>query len=411
MISTSRQSARGAAMPSIRKGLRHSLPAQARLTRSAWVHLHQHSPSAFCLVREKIDELGPPCITNGLRQHPASEALHVQIFDRDQSVLIDEISGQLVLEIRPLVADVNVRPLQLKNSLAPTVAALLPPRDFALYPPQFCLSVPIMPGIVDFAPVRERSKTLQANVNSDRPIRRWQGRRPSIYTKANKPSASLPFDGKRLDYPFYWSMDFQLEMSQTLQAQDSDFKQSVSVSRFRKCQTIVAAEGAVSRKSRLVPIFRTSKEVPKSSINSPQNISRTRKTYDSNQAFGPHRLQLLILIIETDGLPADFPSPNAFLESTVVKITRFPKLVFENGYLILSGVQPVFVRQAHVKQRRSYVQPSRGWQAQGWRSGSSRVWMLASRAGALPVGSCGCWFESLPYPNSTTTRVTCQVGG
>src|SRR5438477_2493761 len=108
MIATSRQAASWAIMPTIRECLGHVLPTHARLRRSVWVYLHQHSPGAFSLVREHLREGVPSRIVNGLRQHSTGEALYVQILDGDCAVLIYQLARQFVLEVGALVPHVDV---------------------------------------------------------------------------------------------------------------------------------------------------------------------------------------------------------------------------------------------------------------------------------------------------------------
>ena len=56
MIAISRQSAGGADVPTVFQTLGHTLPTDARLTRSYWVNPNKLATSPFCLVREKVQE-------------------------------------------------------------------------------------------------------------------------------------------------------------------------------------------------------------------------------------------------------------------------------------------------------------------------------------------------------------------
>ena len=59
--------------------------------------------------------------------------------------------------------------------------------------------------------------------------------------------------------------------------------------------------------------------------------------------------------------------------------------------------------------KHSSVRPFLGLRVRGWRSGSTRAWRLVPRSSASLPGSCGYLFESLPYRNSTSIRVSCQA--
>ena len=166
-IATGRQSASRAVVPTIRKGLRHTLSAHARLAGAARVNLLQHSPGAFCLLREHLDKGPPSGVVNGLRQHSAASSLHVQIFDGNQSVPVDQLARQLVLEVAPLVDHVSVGALQQHHGLTATVAPLvLSPRHLPLSAAKPRLRRPVVPGVGDLRPIGQRGETVQANIDS-----------------------------------------------------------------------------------------------------------------------------------------------------------------------------------------------------------------------------------------------------
>src|SRR5690349_21602742 len=103
MIATSRQSATRAIMPAIGQSFAHSLPAQARLACPARVDLDYFAPGAFSLVRDHPKEHRPARIVDRLRQHSACEPLDVQILDGDHAVLVDQLAGELVVEVGSLI--------------------------------------------------------------------------------------------------------------------------------------------------------------------------------------------------------------------------------------------------------------------------------------------------------------------
>lgn len=145
MIATGRQSADGAIVPTIREGFGHVRSAHARLRGSARVCLRIEPASVFCFVGDKSEELRPSCVVNGLRQHSASESLHVQILDGDEAGLVDQLARFLVVEVAPLVSDMNVRALQQQHRFAAPVSALLAPGDLSLAAPQPGFGIPVMP--------------------------------------------------------------------------------------------------------------------------------------------------------------------------------------------------------------------------------------------------------------------------
>src|ERR1035438_9271585 len=144
MISTSRQSAGGAIVPTICESLGYSVPAHARLRRSARVNLNQSSTGACSLVDEHCNEHRPSSIVDGLRQHSTGETLHVQILNGNHAVRVNQFARQFVLKVGPLVAHVDVGALEQPHSLASSVATLLPSSHLPLATAQARLRIPIV---------------------------------------------------------------------------------------------------------------------------------------------------------------------------------------------------------------------------------------------------------------------------
>ena len=82
-------------MPAIRKGLRHVRAAHACLACAPRIYFHHSSASILRFVDEHRDEHRPSGIVNGLRQHSTGEPLHIQIFNRDHTVLVDQLRETL----------------------------------------------------------------------------------------------------------------------------------------------------------------------------------------------------------------------------------------------------------------------------------------------------------------------------
>ena len=147
-------------MPAIRKLFRDPRPTGARLRRTSRINLDNLSRGAFCLRDKHLNKLRPSCIVNGLRQHSASESFHVQILDGDHAVSVDQPARFLVLEIRPLITDVDVRAqLEQPHCFTPAVTALPAPRHFALTAPQTGFSIPVVSGILNLSPVGKHRQT------------------------------------------------------------------------------------------------------------------------------------------------------------------------------------------------------------------------------------------------------------
>jgi hypothetical protein len=124
MISGYGQPARFAVMPAIPERFRHGSAARAAL-RGAWcLDLHP-KPGSLCRFPEQDeDECAPGRIQDRLGEHAPRQALDVQVFDRNQSVAVDQTAGDFVMKISPLVPHMDMRPLQRLHRLGPKLAKL-----------------------------------------------------------------------------------------------------------------------------------------------------------------------------------------------------------------------------------------------------------------------------------------------
>jgi hypothetical protein len=119
------QAAGSAAMPTITECLRNMCAAARAIPRCAgWIHLDDCPTGALCLFAQDRDELTPTRVVNGLCQHRAGEPSEVQVFDRDQSVFLYYCVRRLVVEVPPLVGDVQMHSRDFLTRLQPTMAAL-----------------------------------------------------------------------------------------------------------------------------------------------------------------------------------------------------------------------------------------------------------------------------------------------
>ena len=212
MIATSRQSASRAIVPAIRKTLWHARTTQASLRSSARVYFHQPPASVFCFVGEHIDEFRPSCVLDGLRQHSAGKPLHIQIFDGDETVLVDQLARCLVLEVAPLVFHMHMRALKQSNRLAAPGAPFLPPGDLPLSAPQPGLRPAVMPRIRNLGAIGQHRKAVQANVDTGCAVAGREHRSLPFDAEDREPAAGLALDRDRLDFAInYYDQANQLK--------------------------------------------------------------------------------------------------------------------------------------------------------------------------------------------------------
>lgn len=158
MIATSRQSASRTIVPTIRQRLGHGGSAYACLAGSPGIDVNESPTGACSLVSDHRQEHRPSRVVNGLRQHPGGKSLCVQILDGNQPVFVNQFPRELVLEIRPLIAHMNVGTLEQPHGLASPVAALLPSRHLTLTAAQTGLGIPVVPGILNLRAITQYAK-------------------------------------------------------------------------------------------------------------------------------------------------------------------------------------------------------------------------------------------------------------
>ena len=246
MISTGRQSAGGAIVPTIRKDLRHPLPAQACLTRTSGVNLDNLPTGARCLVEKKHQELRPSCIVNGLRQHSGGKPFYVQILDCDQPILVDQLARFLVLEVPALVPDMNVRALEQPHCRAAPAAALLPPRNLPLAAPQSRFGAPVVPGILDLRAIGQHREAVQPDIDSGSAVTRRQRRGITLDAEAHEPAARFALDRNRLNLAFDGPVKFNLDVARALDAQFAVVEQPAAVAVRRECNTVITPRRTVA---------------------------------------------------------------------------------------------------------------------------------------------------------------------
>jgi hypothetical protein len=342
MISTRRQTASEASVPTILKGLGHARSAETRLTGSARVNLDELATGACSLVRDESQKLRPPCIVDRLGQHPAGQPLDVQIFHRNQAETVDDLARFLVNKIRSLIANLNIRPLKKSHCFASAVATLFAPCHFALAASQPGFGIPVVAGVLNLGAIRQNSETIQADVNPDLLRGCWQWLRIALDAEAGEPAAGFPLDGDCLDLSFERPVQFHIDMPRALYAQLSAGKQPATVAVGRKGNAVVPARRPKPGKTWLVSAFHSGKESLEGSIHPAQHILAAREVCQRQTAVGAHGFELISLVVIVNRLAANLPGLNALLERGVVKRAGFLQFAGEECGLCRRRIQPVF---------------------------------------------------------------------
>lgn len=339
MITRSRQTTRQTQMPAIRERLTNGCPTGACLTRATRVNFYQQSPGAFSLVRKHKDKVRPPSIVNTLSEHSARQSFDVQILDRDQSILVDQRTTKLVVEVAPLVACYNVRPLQQENGLAPAIRPFLATADAALGDSQRGLSVPIPSRVLNGRTVAQGSEVRQADIHSDCARAEWQRSRLDFASEQRIPTSGLTLDGQSLNVSLKWTVNLNANLADFRDAQFISLK---DIADQPQRETVIAPRRTEARVARLLPCFHTSKKRLKRKIDALQSRLQ-RPGVDRGHVLTdrPDRRELKILIEPRNRLPFQLPSITSLLKRCVVKLAANRQLSVERFRLSFRWIDSI----------------------------------------------------------------------
>jgi hypothetical protein len=339
MITIRNQTARQAQVLALFKRFANTRSASASLTSSTRVNLHQYTSGALSLVREIENARGPRSIVNTLSEHPACQALKVQILDRNQTVGVNQPPRHVVQKVASLIANVVMPPLKQQRGLTPTVRSFLTPGNAPLQSPQFSLRSLKIVRIRNAATVAKSGETAQSDINTYGVRVKRQRSRQVLHGKDRKPTPGLTFDCQcfylTLKRPVYLDPDV------------SDLRQSQSaiaegVSDLSEGQAVVTTHRAKSGITRRQSLPCSLKERVKRQIHPLQYVFQSVATNDRQvipNFFNFFKLTRLIEIV--DGLSLKSPRIAAFLKCGIVKLAAESQLGVQGTRLVNARIESV----------------------------------------------------------------------
>lgn len=194
------------------KSLRNISSTVTTYLRSAiWIHTDDFATSAFCLVAKHLDELIPTGIRYRFSEmmimdHP----IDIQLFDSDETILVNETSTKFMEEIHPLVSDLFMA----SGNFDPCFTSVIASFDFTTKPSlqsfESSFRLDKASRVFDLCSIGEAGEPFQSNINTRLFI---SIRMPDslsciiLNRKTGIPFARLhPFDSQRLDVTFDRSM-------------------------------------------------------------------------------------------------------------------------------------------------------------------------------------------------------------
>ena len=342
MVTTLRQTTLRTLMPASAQRLWCACSAGACLTRAGWINPYQRTTSIFRFVREHIEKGTPSNIINTLGKHSACESFDVQIFNGDQTVVIDKPTTNFVLKVPALIHNVQVRACQKAHSLTSAIATLPASCNLALCAAQLRLRLFVVARVVYFRSIRECGERKQANVNANlfRAFRQWLCL--CFSREDNEPAVSLSLDGTRLNLPFDGTREPQAHRANLSKMQLVAFQTKAAL---WICERIISRLGAKARIARRLLCFDATKESEKSFVESAQRILRYLRVDARNIRVSlAHIRQFNTLFRVGNRLTFKFVSVPALVQSGVVQVAAYRQRAVERNLYFLRDSQLVFIR-------------------------------------------------------------------
>lgn len=283
-------------MPTIIQRLANLCAAETRLTRTGRIDRNKFSTSVFSFVANEVEELRPSGIRNAFGETTVSHhPFDIQILDRDKAVIINKPSAQIVVKVRPLIPDVNGRPSQKLNRLAPAIRAFLASCNSSRRNAELSLRLAEVTGVMNLGTVRERGEVGQANIDANHLRIERERLRQDFTDKQSEPPSSFPLDGESLNSAFNRTVQFDANVTDFREAQFVAVENSFEAR--SKRDGVVAAEGTEPGIASFLSAFDSAEEVFKCVLHSFKNIEKGLRVYVSQirpQNFNGGHLVLLV---------------------------------------------------------------------------------------------------------------------
>ena len=196
-------------MLTIRKPFGIGFSTRATLACSTRIDGQEPSPGTFGLVREFSKECRPSCIVYRFSQQATEQTFYVQVFHKNYSVAVDDLSRQLVLKIVALVENFAVNPGYQANRFLPALRELL-----STCYPTLCSTKALLrffepTRIINSPSVAPRHERQQPDIKTNGLIVRWQWFRLYHATETGIPHAVLTFEIES----FYLALDRTVQLN------------------------------------------------------------------------------------------------------------------------------------------------------------------------------------------------------
>lgn len=335
-----------AVMNAHRERLTDFCPTDTCLTCATRIDFHHQPTSILRFAGQYIYESRYRDIEHRFAQPATGKPFDVQIFDRNQAVSVNKFATFFVMKVATLVADVIVKSLEQQRSLSSSIGALCSARNTPLQAAEFglCGSEPFW--IFDLSSIAQRGEVVNAGVNADHI--RIEGQRLdfAVNTEYGEPSVGLSLYCQSLDLAFERTVKLDPHVPNLRETQPISRD---SVSDLSQCDAVITLCGSKARVSRLLAILHPTEKGTERKLDSFKHVLKGLRVYSGHVfAVRSNLFQLQILIEPGDGLAPHLPSIAPFLKRCVVKLATDGKLLAQNLFLSLCGIETVAISLNHL---------------------------------------------------------------
>ena len=316
------------------------------LRRIGRINRNYHTTGTFRLVREELQESRPCCVSDALgKAMVMHHAVDVYILNRNQAEAVDDAATVLVREVVALISDAFMDACHDLAALGPFRRTLRLFRHPTLCPGKRPFFFAEETRVINGFASRQSSKSMQANVNTDLGIGRFQFGNLALAGQGDVPLAA----GGALN-----AASLRRALKRTMQddRHDAHFRQIqliaiqlAAVAVLRVAERIVA----VAAPKPGIPWRLTDLDAPKECLESEVDthgdiLQDLRMRHGQGRTLFLDFRQLGMLVVQTDALLPFFPRHLALFEQVIVEPAAFIQRLTQDGLLALCGINPVLER-------------------------------------------------------------------
>lgn len=316
------------------------------LRRIGRINRNYHTTGTFRLVREELQESRPCCVSDALgKAMVMHHAVDVYILNRNQAEAVDDAATVLVREVVALISDAFMDACHDLAALGPFRRTLRLFRHPTLCPGKRPFFFAEETRVINGFASRQSSKSMQANVDADLGIGRFQFGNLALAGQGDVPlAAGGALDAAGFGRSFDGAVQNHLDNADLRQIQPVAV-QLAAVTVLRAAKRIVALAASKARIARRFTRLDPAKEGFESEIEPHGNILQDlRVRYRQRRTFLLELRQLGVLIVQSDALLPFFPRHLALFKQVVIEPAAFIQRLSQDGLLALGGIDAILER-------------------------------------------------------------------